>query len=153
MFSSIFLRCQTGHTIILGLKFGAQQELTKRGAHLGWVDYNLTSEIFSRKTRLTLQSITVSINLNLLFTCQVVQLYYFPLLCAIGGFELFIFFVGWTTMMTPASLRSSLKSKNYPLKTTALIWRKHWFWKRMVTSSFRNAMSFFWFSLKQKAVL
>ncbi|KAI3943964.1 hypothetical protein MKW92_023440 [Papaver armeniacum] len=108
--------------IILGLKFGADKELTKGYSVLlsGWswgpLGWTVPSEIFPLETRSAGQSITVAV--NLFFTFVIAQSF-LSMLCAFK-YGIFLFFAGWIVIMTIF------------VWEMILLWRKHWFWKKIM---------------------
>ena len=133
--------------IILGLKFGNDQELSEGYSFLvavvvcffvaafgwswgplGWTD---PSEIFPLETRSTGQSITVAV--NLLFTFIIAQSF-LSLLCGLK-FGLFLFFVGWITVMTIFVYVFLPETKGVPIEEMMLMWQRHWFWKKIISEN------------------
>lgn len=130
--------------IILGVKFGNNQELSKGFSALvvvvvclfvlafGWswgpLGWTVPSEIFPLETRSAGQSITVAV--NLLFTFAIAQSF-LSLLCAFK-FGIFLFFSGWITIMTVFVYFFLPETKGVPIEEMILMWRKHWFWKRIM---------------------
>ncbi|XP_062078281.1 sugar transport protein 7 [Humulus lupulus] len=138
--------CQVVVAIILGVKFGVNQELSKGYSILvviviclfvlafGWswgpLGWTIPSEIFPLETRSAGQSITVAV--NLLFTFIIAQSF-LSLLCALK-FGIFLFFSGWITLMTIFVFVFLPETKGVPIEEMTFLWRKHWFWKRMVSA-------------------
>ncbi|KAL5547666.1 hypothetical protein UlMin_002897 [Ulmus minor] len=138
------ITCQVIVAIILGVKFGNNQELSKGFSILvvvviclfvlafGWswgpLGWTVPSEIFPLETRSAGQSITVSV--NLLFTFIIAQSF-LSLLCAFK-FGIFLFFAGWVTVMTIFVYVFLPETNGVPIEEMTFLWRKHWFWKRMV---------------------
>lgn len=138
------ITCQVIVAIILGLKLGNNQELSKGFSALvvvvfclfvlafGWswgpLGWTVPSEIFPLETRSAGQSITVAV--NLLFTFAVAQSF-LSLLCAFK-FGIFLFFAGWITIMTVFVYFFLPETKGVPIEEMILLWRKHWFWKRIM---------------------
>lgn len=136
--------CQVIVSIILGLKFGPNQELSKSFSILvvvviclfvlafGWswgpLGWTVPSEIFPLETRSAGQSITVAV--NLFFTFVIAQIF-LTLLCAFK-FGIFLFFAGWVTIMTIFVYLFLPETKGVPIEEMILLWRKHWFWKRIM---------------------
>ncbi|KAF8365025.1 hypothetical protein HHK36_021323 [Tetracentron sinense] len=136
--------CQVIVAIILGLKFGADKELSKGFSILvvivvcafvaafGWswgpLGWTVPSEIFPLETRSAGQSITVSV--NLFFTFVIAQSF-LSLLCAFK-FGIFLFFASWVTVMTIFVYLFLPETKGVPIEEMILLWRKHWFWKKIV---------------------
>lgn len=130
--------------IILGLKLGNDKELTKGFsiivvtticlfvAAFGWswgpLGWTVPSEIFPLETRSAGQSITVAV--NLLFTFIIAQSF-LSLLCAFK-FGIFLFFSGWIMIMTIFVYVFLPETKGVPLEEMLFLWRKHWFWKKIV---------------------
>ncbi|XXG58964.1 hypothetical protein AAC387_Pa04g1138 [Persea americana] len=136
--------CQIIVAIILGLKFGNDRELSKDYSILvvfaiclfvaafGWswgpLGWTVPSEIFPLETRSAGQSITVSV--NLFFTFVIAQAF-LSLLCAFK-FGIFLFFAGWITIMTIFVFIFLPETKGIPIEEMVLLWRKHWFWKKIM---------------------
>ncbi|KAK3439606.1 hypothetical protein EUGRSUZ_C04064 [Eucalyptus grandis] len=136
--------CQCIVAVILGVKFGNNQELSKGFSILvvtviclfvvafGWswgpLGWTVPSEIFPLETRSAGQSITVAV--NLLFTFIIGQAF-LSLLCAFK-FGIFLFFAGWITIMTIFVYVFLPETKGVPIEEMIFLWRKHWFWKRTV---------------------
>ncbi|XVF88220.1 hypothetical protein PTKIN_Ptkin19aG0032400 [Pterospermum kingtungense] len=136
--------CQVIVAIILGLKFGDNQELSKGYSILvviviclfvlafGWswgpLGWTVPSEIFPLETRSAGQSITVSV--NLLFTFIIAQCF-LAMLCHFK-FGIFLFFAGWITVMTIFVYVFLPETTGVPIEEMIFLWRKHWFWKRIV---------------------
>ncbi|KAK6942237.1 Major facilitator, sugar transporter-like [Dillenia turbinata] len=138
------ITCQVIVAIILGLKFGDNTELSKGYSIMvvvviclfvlgfGWswgpLGWTVPSEIFPLETRSAGQSITVAV--NLFFTFAIAQSF-LALLCHLK-FGLFLFFAGWITIMTVFVYLFLPETKGVPIEEMILLWRKHWFWKRIV---------------------
>ncbi|KAJ8617525.1 hypothetical protein MRB53_013711 [Persea americana] len=136
--------CQIIVAIILGLKFGNDRELSKDYSILvvfaiclfvaafGWswgpLGWTVPSEIFPLETRSAGQSITVSV--NLFFTFVIAQAF-LSLLCTFK-FGIFLFFAGWITIMTIFVFIFLPETKGIPIEEMVLLWRKHWFWKKIM---------------------
>ncbi|XP_010244794.1 PREDICTED: sugar transport protein 7-like [Nelumbo nucifera] len=136
--------CQITVSIILGLKFKDMNDLSKGYSILvvvviclfvmafGWswgpLGWTVPSEIFPLETRSTGQSITVAV--NLFFTFIIAQSFLF-LLCSFK-FGIFLFFAGWITIMTIFVYAFLPETKGIPIEEMTLLWRKHWFWKRIM---------------------
>uniref|UniRef100_A0A2N9FW10 Major facilitator superfamily (MFS) profile domain-containing protein n=1 Tax=Fagus sylvatica TaxID=28930 RepID=A0A2N9FW10_FAGSY len=136
--------CQVIVAVILGVKFGNNQELSKGfsilvvvviclfvlafGYSWGPLGWTVPSEIFPLEIRSAGQSITVAV--NLLFTFIIAQAF-LALLCAFK-FGFFLFFAGWITIMTIFVYIFLPETKGVPIEEMALMWKKHWFWKRLV---------------------
>ncbi|ERN03517.1 hypothetical protein AMTR_s00003p00270560, partial [Amborella trichopoda] len=132
--------------ILLGVKFGISGtgELSKGYADLvvfficvyitafawswgplGWL---VPSEIFPLEIRSAGQSINVST--NLFFTFAIAQAF-LTMLCHLK-FGLFFFFAGWVFVMTIFIYFFLPETKIVPIEEMALVWRKHWFWGRIL---------------------
>ncbi|XAR66801.1 hypothetical protein NMG60_11013140 [Bertholletia excelsa] len=138
--------CQVVVSIILGVKFGNDKELSKGFSILvvvviclfvaafGWswgpLGWTVPSEVFPLETRSAGQSITVAV--NLLFTFIIGQCF-LSLLCAFK-FGIFLFFAGWIMVMTLFVIVFLPETKGVPIEEMVFLWRKHWFWKRIVPS-------------------
>lgn len=130
--------------IILGLKLGDDKQLSKEFsiivvvvvclfvAAFGWswgpLGWTVPSEIFPLETRSAGQSITVSV--NLFFTFVIAQSF-LTLLCSFK-FGIFLFFAGWITVMTVFVYVFLPETKGVPIEEMVLLWRKHWFWKKVM---------------------
>lgn len=136
--------CQVVVAVILGLKFGDEKQLSKPFsiavvvviclfvAAFGWswgpLGWTVPSEIFPLETRSAGQSITVAV--NLLFTFAIAQSF-LSLLCSFK-FGIFLFFSGWISIMTVFVFFFLPETKGVPIEEMVLIWRKHWFWKKLL---------------------
>ncbi|KAK4781321.1 hypothetical protein SAY87_017427 [Trapa incisa] len=136
--------CQCVVSLILGVKFGHNQELTKGFSILvvvviclfvvafGWswgpLGWTVPSEIFPLETRSAGQSITVAVNLFFTF---IIGQSFLSMLCAFK-FGIFLFFAGWITIMTIFVYLFLPETKGVPIEEMILLWQKHWFWKRTV---------------------
>ena len=130
--------------IILGVKSGNDKQLSKEFsiivvvviclfvAAFGWswgpLGWTVPSEIFPLETRSAGQSITVSV--NLFFTFAIAQSF-LSLLCSFK-FGIFLFFAGWITIMTVFVIVLLPETKGVPIEEMILLWRKHWFWKKVM---------------------
>uniref|UniRef100_A0A7N0T1B3 Major facilitator superfamily (MFS) profile domain-containing protein n=1 Tax=Kalanchoe fedtschenkoi TaxID=63787 RepID=A0A7N0T1B3_KALFE len=138
------ITCQVIVAVILGLKFGPNTELSKGYsvavvtviclfvAAFGWswgpLGWTVPSEIFPLETRSAGQSITVAV--NLFFTFVIAQAF-LSLLCGLK-FGIFLFFAGWITVMTVFVYLFLPETKGVPIEEMILLWKKHWFWRRVV---------------------
>lgn len=138
--------CQVIVAIILGLEFRTNKELSKEFSILvvvviclfvaafGWswgpLGWTVPSEIFPLEIRSAGQSITVAV--NLFFTFVIGQAF-LSLLCAFK-FGIFLFFAGWITLMTLFVWFFLPETKGVPIEEMVFLWRKHWFWRRVVPS-------------------
>ncbi|KAJ4846795.1 hypothetical protein Tsubulata_014110 [Turnera subulata] len=136
--------CQAIVAVILGLKFGDNQHMSKGMSALlvvvicmfvlafGWswgpLGWTIPSEIFPLETRSAGQSITVAV--NLLFTFAIAQSF-LALLCSLK-FGIFLFFAGWICFMTGFVYFFLPETKGVPIEEMIFLWKKHWFWKRIV---------------------
>ncbi|KAJ1440104.1 Sugar/inositol transporter [Sesbania bispinosa] len=141
------ITCQVIVAIILGLKFGQNQELSKSYSILvvvviclfvvafGWswgpLGWTVPSEIFPLEIRSAGQSITVAV--NLLFTFIIAQAF-LALLCSFK-FGIFLFFAGWITIMTIFVFLFLPETKGIPIEEMTFMWRKHWFWKMILSDN------------------
>lgn len=130
--------------IILGLKFGDDKELSKTlsivvviliclfvlafGWSWGPLGWTVPSEIFPLEIRSAGQSVTVAV--NLLFTFIIAQSF-LSLLCTLK-FGFFLFFASWISIMTIFVYVFLPETKRVPIEEMTLLWRKHWFWRRIV---------------------
>lgn len=140
----LMITCQVIVAIILGVKLGTNGELSKGYSVVvviviclfvlafGWswgpLGWTIPSEIFPLETRSAGQSITVAV--NLLFTFIIAQSF-LSLLCHLK-FGIFLFFSGWITIMTIFVCLFLPETKGVPIEEMILLWRKHWFWKRIM---------------------
>lgn len=138
------ITCQVIVAIILGVKLGTEGELSKGYSVLvviviclfvmafGWswgpLGWTVPSEIFPLETRSAGQSITVAV--NLFFTFVIAQSF-LSLLCGLK-YGIFLFFAGWITIMTIFVYLFLPETKGVPIEEMILMWRKHWFWKRIM---------------------
>ncbi|CAO2822541.1 unnamed protein product [Amaranthus hypochondriacus] len=138
------ITCQVIVAIILGIKLGTVGELSKGYSVIvviviclfvlafGWswgpLGWTVPSEIFPLETRSAGQSITVAV--NLLFTFIIAQSF-LALLCHLK-YGIFLFFSGWITVMTIFVYLFLPETKGVPIEEMILLWRKHWFWKRIM---------------------
>ncbi|KAG5559507.1 hypothetical protein RHGRI_009140 [Rhododendron griersonianum] len=136
--------CQVIVAIILGVKFSTDNELSKSFSALvvvviclfvagfGWswgpLGWTVPSEIFPLETRSAGQSITVAVNLFFTF---VIGQSFLSLLCAFK-FGIFLFFAAWITVMTIFVYVFLPETKGVPIEEMIFVWRKHWFWKKIV---------------------
>ncbi|XP_019701270.1 sugar transport protein 7 isoform X2 [Elaeis guineensis] len=136
--------CQIIVAIILSLKFGDEKQLSKDYsivvvvlfclfvAAFGWswgpLGWTVPSEIFPLETRSAGQSITVAVNLFLTFA---IAQSFLTLLCSFK-FGIFLFFAGWITLMTLFVYFFLPETKGVPIEEMVLLWRKHWFWKKVM---------------------
>ncbi|XP_004508394.1 sugar transport protein 7-like isoform X3 [Cicer arietinum] len=136
--------CQVIVAIILGMKFGENQEISKSYSifvvvavcvfvvAFGWswgpLGWTVPSEIFPLEIRSAGQSITVAV--NLLFTFIIAQSF-LSLLCSFR-FGIFLFFAGWIIIMTIFVYLFLPETKGIPIEEMTFMWRKHWFWKRIL---------------------
>ncbi|XP_044464212.1 sugar transport protein 7-like [Mangifera indica] len=131
-------------SIILGIKLGNNQGLSKGFSVLvviviclfvlafGWswgpLGWTVPSEIFPLETRSAGQGITVAV--NLLFTFAIAQSF-LSLLCGLK-FGIFLFFAAWVLIMTTFVFFLLPETKGVPIEEMILLWRKHWFWKKIM---------------------
>lgn len=136
--------CQVIVAVILGVKFGTDKQLSRSYSiavvlviclfvmAFGWswgpLGWTVPSEIFPLETRSAGQSITVAV--NLFFTFIIAQAF-LSLLCAFK-FGIFLFFAGWITVMTVFVYVFLPETKGVPIEEMVLLWRKHWFWKKVM---------------------
>jgi MFS family permease len=92
---------------------------------LGWL---IPSEIFPLETRSSGQSITVCV--NMLFTFVIGQAF-LSMLCTFG-YAIFFFFAAWVLVMGLFAFFLVPETKGIPIEEMAIVWKKHWLWKRMV---------------------
>lgn len=136
--------CQVIVAVILGVKFGSDKELSKSYSILvvvviclfvtafGWswgpLGWTVPSEIFPLEIRSAGQSITVAVNLFFTF---IIGQSFLSLLCTFK-FGIFLFFAGWITIMTIFVYFFLPETKGVPIEEIIFLWKKHWFWKRIV---------------------
>ncbi|MCO5547522.1 hypothetical protein L7F22_000972 [Adiantum nelumboides] len=94
---------------------------------LGWL---IASEIFPLETRSAGQSVTVSV--NMIFTFVIGQAF-LSMLCKME-YGIFLFFAGWVVIMGLFALLFIPETKGIPIEEMDGLWRRHWFWKRIVPS-------------------
>uniref|UniRef100_A0A2P2PK86 Major facilitator superfamily (MFS) profile domain-containing protein n=1 Tax=Rhizophora mucronata TaxID=61149 RepID=A0A2P2PK86_RHIMU len=92
---------------------------------LGWL---VPSEIFPMEIRSAGQSIVVAV--NFLFTFVIAQTF-LTMLCHLKA-GIFHFFGGWVALMTLFVYLFLPETKNMPIEKMDMVWREHWFWKRIV---------------------
>lgn len=130
--------------VILRYKFGDNGELSKGysiwlailfslfllgyGWSWGPLAWTVSSEIFPLATRSFGLSIAVAVNLLFSFITAQTFLY---LLCALK-FGIFLFFAGCLSLMTIFVYFLLPETKGVPIEEMSLIWRKHWFWKKLL---------------------
>ncbi|KAF3568809.1 hypothetical protein DY000_02010845 [Brassica cretica] len=145
--------CQAIVSAILGLKFGDDQALSKGYSIVvvificlfvvafGWswgpLGWTIPSEIFPLETRSAGQSITVAV--NLLFTFIIAQAF-LSMLCAFK-FGIFLFFAGWVLVMTVFVYFLLPETKGVPIEEMTLLWKRHWFWKKVLPEAESNNSS------------
>ncbi|XP_028760708.1 sugar carrier protein A-like [Neltuma alba] len=143
--------CQVIVAVILGLKFGDNRDpstsysivvvvmiclfVVAFGWSWGPLGWTVPSEIFPLEIRSAGQSVTVAV--NLLFTFIIAQSL-LSLLCSLK-YALFLFFAGWITIMTIVVFLFLPETKGVPIEEMVFLWRKHWFWKRLVPPPFPEA--------------
>lgn len=92
---------------------------------LGWL---VPSEIFPLEIRSAGQSITVAT--SFVFTFIIAQTF-LTMLCHLKA-GIFFFFGGWVVVMTLFVYYFLPETKNLPIEKVEMVWRQHWFWKRVV---------------------
>lgn len=92
---------------------------------LGWL---IASEIFPLETRSAGQSVTVCA--NMIFTFIIAQAF-LSMLCAMK-YGIFLFFAAWVFVMGLFALFFIPETKGIPIEEMDGVWKKHWFWKRIV---------------------
>ncbi|KAJ3691048.1 hypothetical protein LUZ61_020212 [Rhynchospora tenuis] len=92
---------------------------------LGWL---VPSEIFPLEIRSAGQSINVVV--NFLFTSVFAQAF-LAMLCHMKS-GLFFFYASWLAVMTAFVYLFLPETKNVPIEKIDLVWKEHWFWKRIV---------------------
>lgn len=92
---------------------------------LGWL---VPSEIFPLEIRSAGQSIVVAV--SFLFTFIVAQTF-LSMLCHFKS-GIFFFFGVWVVIMTAFVYFLLPETKNMPIEKMDIVWREHWFWKRIV---------------------
>ena len=146
MVSLLFVK-QVIVSVILGLKFGDNKELSKEYSILlvifvclfilgyGWswgpLGYTIPSEIFPLEIRSAGQSITVAVNLLMSFIISQTFLYF---LCALK-FGIFLLFAGSVSVMTIFVYLLLPETKGVPIEEMTVIWREHWFWKKILPTN------------------
>ncbi|BDA43292.1 Sugar transport protein MST4 [Coccomyxa sp. Obi] len=94
---------------------------------LGWL---VPSEIHTIETRSAGQAITVSV--NFLFSFVIGQSF-LSMLCHMR-FGVYFFFAFWVCVMTLYTMYFLPETKGVPIEEMQLMWRTHWFWRRVVTT-------------------
>ncbi|KAK9914843.1 hypothetical protein WJX75_001199 [Coccomyxa subellipsoidea] len=94
---------------------------------LGWL---VPSEIHTIETRSGGQAISVSV--NFLFSFVIGQSF-LSMLCHMR-FGVYFFFAFWVCVMTAYSMLFLPETKGVPIEDMQLMWRTHWFWRRIVTT-------------------
>ncbi|GLT97669.1 hypothetical protein SLE2022_152240 [Rubroshorea leprosula] len=137
--------CQIIIAIILGLKFGDNQSLSKGYSALvvvvlclfvlafeySWEPIStdkVLDEIFTLETKLAGQSIKVVV--EFLFTFIIAQSS-LSMLCTLK-FGIFLFFAGCNIIMTLFVYMMVPETKGVPIEETTVLWKNHWLWKRIV---------------------
>nr|XP_019705720.1 hexose carrier protein HEX6 [Elaeis guineensis] len=92
---------------------------------LGWL---VPSEIFPLEIRSAGQSIVVAVNFLATF---LVAHSFLPMLCHLKS-GTFFFFGGWVAAMTFFIYMFLPETRNVPVEQMDQVWKKHWFWKKMV---------------------
>ncbi|KAJ9164032.1 hypothetical protein P3X46_023649 [Hevea brasiliensis] len=92
---------------------------------LGWL---VPSEIFPLEIRSAGQSIVVAV--SFIFTFIVAQTF-LSMLCHLKS-GIFFFFGVWVVIMTAFVYLLLPETKNMPIEKMDIVWRDHWFWKRIV---------------------
>ncbi|KAL3148694.1 species-specific tRNA processing [Trebouxia sp. C0009 RCD-2024] len=99
---------------------------------LGWL---VPSEFHNIETRGVGQSITVCV--NFLFSFVIGQTY-LTMLCRME-FGTYIFFAFWVFVMTCYVLFFLPETKGVPIEEMGILWRKHWFWSKVIMNSEERA--------------
>ncbi|KAF3794978.1 Sugar transport protein 10 [Nymphaea thermarum] len=141
--------CQVAVAVLLGVKFGVSgtgsmstgdawlllfficayvAAFAWSWGPLGWL---IPSEIFPLEIRSAGQCINVAV--NLLLTFFVAQVF-MAMLCKFK-FGFFFFFAGWVLIMTVFIYLLLPETKNVPIEEMSTVWRRHWFWKRVVPAA------------------
>lgn len=101
-------------------------------AGFGWswgpLTWLIPSEIFPLKIRTTGQSIAVAMQFIIVF---VLSQTFLTMLCHFK-FGAFLFYAGWTVVMTLFIIFFLPETKGIALESMYTIWGKHWFWSRYV---------------------
>eukprot|EP00249_Psilotum_nudum_P020774 c27840_g1_i4 orf=413-1975(+) len=140
----VMVLCQVIIAIILANKYGGERKLSKGFSSvvtvlicffvlgfatswggLGWL---VPSEIFPLEIRSAGQSVVVSV--NLLFTFAIAQAF-LAMLCGLK-YGIFLFFAFWEAVMTIYVILLLPETKDVPLEEMVHVWRKHWFWSRIL---------------------
>jgi hypothetical protein len=67
------------------------------------------------------------------------RMVFVALLCAFK-FGIFLFFTDWITIMTVFFVVFLPETKGVPIEEMVLLWRKHWFWKKVMPEAvFENS--------------
>ncbi|KAH7388080.1 hypothetical protein KP509_16G056500 [Ceratopteris richardii] len=92
---------------------------------LGWL---IASEIFPLETRSAGQSVTVCV--NMVFTFVIAQAF-LSMLCSFE-YGIFLFFASWVVIMGLFTIFFIPETKGIPIEEMEMVWRQHWFWKKIV---------------------
>ncbi|GKV50342.1 hypothetical protein SLEP1_g57051 [Rubroshorea leprosula] len=136
--------CQIIIAIILGLKFGDNQSLSKGYSALvvvvlclfvlafewSWepLSDKVLDEIFTSETELAGKIIKVVV--DFLFTFIIAQSS-LSMLCTLK-FGIFLFFASCNIIMTLFVYMLVPETKGVPIEETTFLWKNHWLWKRIV---------------------
>jgi sugar porter (SP) family MFS transporter len=99
---------------------------------LGWL---VPSEIHNIETRSLGQSITVCV--NFLFSFIIGQCY-LTMLCKME-WGTYVFFAFWVAVMTFYAMFFLPETKGVPIEEMAFVWRRHWFWARVIMTAEQRA--------------
>jgi hypothetical protein len=69
----------------------------------------------------------------MLFTFVIAQSF-LSMLCTFR-YGIFLFFAAWVLVMGVFAILFIPETKNIPIEEMAVVWKDHWFWKRIVATS------------------
>eukprot|EP00249_Psilotum_nudum_P012041 c23550_g1_i2 orf=361-1887(-) len=95
----------------------------------GPLTWLVTSEIFPMEIRSVGLSVCVWSNMLLKF---IIAQSFLSMLCSLK-YGIFLIFAGWVAVMGLFALLLLPETKSVPIDEVIMLWRKHWFWKRLGT--------------------
>ncbi|KAG6472963.1 hypothetical protein ZIOFF_070443 [Zingiber officinale] len=99
---------------------------------LGWL---VPSEIFTLEVRSTGQSVVVAVGMA---GAAVMGQTLLAMLCRMRA-GVFFFFAGWLAVMTAFVVALVPETKGVPIERMEVVWRGHWFWRKMVVEEEKEA--------------